>query len=72
MGDLNHLLHREQEALLQAQLAPCPDTRAAHRRHASHYADRISDHRLPYRTPAALTGRVAFDPYPYGAKGNRI
>ena len=71
MGDLNHLLYSEQEALLRAQYCACPDARAALRRRANGYADRIRDHRLSYRSLAMATGRTAFDPFPYGAKGNR-
>ncbi|MDR7153868.1 hypothetical protein J2W40_000671 [Sphingobium xenophagum] len=72
MGDLNHLLHHEQLSLLHAQHSGCADMRAEHRGEAHSYGARIRDHRLPYRSPAASTGRTAFVPFVFGSEGRGI
>lgn len=68
MDDLNYLLKREQEELLRAQTAPGSAARRAHRHLARKYADRIRDHRAPYRSEADGIP-TPFDPLPFGSKG---
>jgi hypothetical protein len=59
MDDLNYLLHREQVALLRAQLAASSESRCAHEGLARAYGVRIRDHRAPYRTPL-MDGTATF------------
>lgn len=67
MDDLNYLLKREQEGLLRAQATPEPMARRNHQRDAQTFADRIRDHRLPYRSEAVGMA-TAFNPLPLRAK----
>lgn len=39
--DLNHLLHRHQVSLMQADAATCVEARRSHGLRARHYAERI-------------------------------
>ncbi|WP_420145890.1 hypothetical protein [Sphingobium sp.] len=67
MDDLNYLLKREQEELLRAQTAPGFAARRAHQHLALKYAERIRDHRAPYRSEA-IGFATSFDPLPLRAK----
>jgi len=66
--DLNNLLRNEQIELLKEQAATCDLARAAHRVRAKGYARHIRDHRHPYRSGPATSGK-AFAPYPFGSEG---
>lgn len=67
MDDLNYLLKREQEELLRAQTAPGFAARRAHQHLARKYAERIRDHRAPYRSETDGMP-TPFDPLPFGAR----
>ena len=68
MEDLNYLLKREQEELLRALSATCAAAQIAHQGLARGYAQRIRDHRLPYRSKRP-DGSTPFCPSPFGAGG---
>jgi len=43
MLDVNYLLHRQQVSLIQAAVASCPESRAAHEDMARAYLDQVRD-----------------------------
>lgn len=71
MEDLNHLLKREQEEIMRAKASACGVTRQVHEGLAHSYAQRIQNHRLPYRS-VAISGHRSFDPNPFGGGGSQL
>jgi len=65
MEDLNYLLHREQQELMNVDASQDISARRTHQALAEGYAQRIRDHSHPYRSPQPGHAGT-FDPAPFG------
>lgn len=61
MLDVNYLLHRQQVALIQAAVASCPESRAAHEDMARAYLDQVRDYARANRRATTIRALAAAD-----------